>query len=101
MIADYNRLVRILHHAVNGVGLGHLVRLSWLARAIERDFPQAVQMMVTSSAHGRCYFAGESVLIPCDLLDRAGHEQQFARYAAGFAPDVVVCDTRWPERLFD
>jgi predicted glycosyltransferase len=41
--------MRILYHAINGSGLGHLTRLSAIALAVQQEAPDVHQLMATSA----------------------------------------------------
>jgi predicted glycosyltransferase len=100
--------MRILYHAVNGTGLGHLMRTTAVAAHVRRLSPETEQLIVTNasfSAHAR--HAGiPTVNLPPDdsgpfaALDRrlktVGHElseRMIEAIAREYAPDAVVFDT--------
>lgn len=91
--------MRILFHAINGFGTGHVVRLSHIANAIKARNSGDVLHMVTSCKAASAYFESCCECIPCDLASPAEHGEQVRRVVDEFYPDVVVFDTRWPKSL--
>jgi predicted glycosyltransferase len=106
--------VRIFYHAINGSGLGHLMRLSAVAEAVSRSAPDVHQLIATSAnyeAHLR------RLNIPAVILpaDDSGPQTEPARrrrtVSAEFAgrilwhlvreydPDVLVFDTHASSRI--
>lgn len=92
-------MTRILFHAVNGVGLGHVARLAWIARALQAAHPSARCRVITTSAHAERYFGAPCERIPCDLLEPEAHGALLGRHLEAWRPEIVVCDTRWPKEL--
>jgi len=93
---------RILFHAINGNGLGHVVRLSVIAQALKDRADVAF--------HSTCKFAdqywpGRIFSLHQRLDDRfeLSPEQRnllgFQVALNSFSPDVVVCDTHWPRAI--
>ena len=44
--------MRILYHAINGAGLGHLMRLSAIATAVRAQAPHVHQLIATNAPMG-------------------------------------------------
>ncbi len=88
--------VKILFHAVNGVGLGHVARLSWVARYLRAVSPKLSCAAVSSSPLARQWFAPPCDHVPCDLLEPDAHVEGVRAVVERIDPDVVVFDTRWP-----
>jgi predicted glycosyltransferase len=57
--------MRILYHAIDGIGLGHLMRLSAIAAAVRRRAPDVHQLIVTSANYPPHF---RSVKIPVLIL---------------------------------
>lgn len=98
------RMKRILFHAINGNGLGHLVRLSVLAHSLQ----DRAEVAIFSS----CPFAGEywpgQLFSVSDRLDDRFELSSEQRNRLGFhlalnkfVPDVIVFDTHWPHTMMD
>lgn len=86
--------MRILFYAINGVGLGHAARLSVLQREIQSH--RAVDCLFFSNSrhvHGLFNCPGEIVSASGKVLDG------FIETVETFLPDIVVCDTYWPETI--
>jgi hypothetical protein len=95
---------RILFHAINGSGLGHVVRLSVIARTLQDHADVA---FFSSSHFADQYWPGKIFTTPERLDDRfeLNSEQRnrlgFLMAVNKFSPDVVVFDTHWPHTLID
>jgi radical SAM protein with 4Fe4S-binding SPASM domain len=102
--------MRIAFHAINGVGLGHLVRATCLAR----ELPSAAILVVTNAAD--VSLLARSGIDHVQLPPRSGEphadpdraltalpepleEAVLAATFAAFAPDLVVFDTHAPLRV--
>jgi predicted glycosyltransferase len=98
-MGPYHTNVRILFHAVNGVGLGHVARLSWIARAVRIARP-AVSCAAVSSCHlASSWFPAPCEVVPCDLLEPEAHRDAIRDAVRRIRPDVLVFDTRWPPAI--
>jgi hypothetical protein len=93
------RPTRVLFHAINGRGVGHVVRLSVIATGI-RD--AAETGLYASGAAAERFWPGP-VLRESERLDARFELGEEQRKLLGlhlavnrFAPDVVVFDTHWP-----
>jgi predicted glycosyltransferase len=99
------RPLRALFYAVNGLGLGHVVRLLAIARKLRRRAPDVEVLFVTSSeADGVIYREGFAALkVPSkNIRDEAGiRKKTYQRLVqtvvwnavSSFDPDVLVVDT--------
>jgi peptidoglycan/xylan/chitin deacetylase (PgdA/CDA1 family) len=93
---------RILFYAINGNGLGHVVRLSVIAHAIKDHADIA---FYSTSRFADQYCPGRIFTIDDRLDDRfeLNPEQRtllgFHLALNKFSPDVVVCDTHWPHTI--
>ena len=96
---------RILFHAINGNGLGHVVRLSVIARSLQ-DHDGDVAFFSTCPFANQ-YWPGKIFTVPDRLDDRfeLNSEQRnrlgFHLALNKFSPDVVVFDTHWPHTIID
>ena len=90
---------RILFHAINGNGLGHVVRLSVIARSLQNHADVA---FFSTCPFANQYWPGELFAVDNRLDDRfeLSPEQRnllgFHLALNKFLPDVVVFDTHWP-----
>jgi len=96
------RTKRILFHAINGNGLGHVVRLSVIASALQ---DRAEIAFFSPCAFANRYWPGK-IFGVSDRLDERFEltpEQRnvLALHLAlkKFSPDVVVFDTHWPHSV--
>src|SRR5262245_16142856 len=89
--------MRILFYAVNKVGLGHAVRLSILQKIIQTR-RIADCFLFTDSDHVDDLFSCPSYSVPANGPRRFDQILRgFERALDTFQPDVVVCDTYWPQ----
>jgi hypothetical protein len=93
--------VRVLLYAINGVGLGHVARLSVLADRLRELEPAVEISFYSNSPFARQLLGadGDTVILPEDLAptDRATMAYEgFEAALDTYRPDVVVCDTHWP-----
>jgi hypothetical protein len=93
------RTKRILFHAINGKGLGHVVRLSVIASALQN---RAEIAFFSTCAFANQYWPGK-IFGVSDRLDERFElslEQRnllaFHLALKKFSPDIVVFDTHWP-----
>ena len=90
---------RVLFHAINGNGLGHLVRLSLIAGALGDDADAA---FFSTCRVAKRYWPGRLFGVDDRLDERfglqPGRRNLLAFHLAmnRFSPDVVVFDTHWP-----
>jgi hypothetical protein len=97
--AHRRRPLRVLFHAINGVGLGHVMRLSLIAGALGEGAETAI---FTSCPVARRFWPGRLFGIDPRLDDRFALEPArrgllaFHLAVNRFAPDLVVFDTHWP-----
>lgn len=95
---------RILFHAINGNGLGHVVRLSVIARSLQE---QADIAFFSTCPFANQYWPGKIFTVHDRLDDRfeLNSEQRnrlgFHLALNKFSPDVVVFDTHWPHSIID
>jgi len=106
--------VRIFYHAIDGTGLGHLMRLSAIAAAVRSQAPHVHQLIATNAVHdahlGRLDIP--FLVLPRDdsgpMLDLARKARTISTDLAGrmllhavreYDPDVVVFDTHAPPRV--
>ena len=93
---------RILFYAINGNGLGHVVRLSIIAHAL---MDHANIAFYSPCRFADRYWSGRLFTVDTRLDDRfeLNHEQRnqlgFHLALNKFSPDIVVCDTFWPETI--
>lgn len=93
---------RILFYAVNGKGLGHVVRLSIIAHTLT---DHANIAFYSPCRFADRYWPGRLFTVDARLDDRfeLNHEQRnllgFHLALNKFSPDIVVCDTFWPETI--
>jgi hypothetical protein len=106
--------VRVAFHAINGVGLGHLVRATCIAREVRVVAPGA-QVLVLTNARETAVLEREGldfIRFPARLAEPHADptrvetalpdDEEHAAFEAAlgaFAPDVVVFDTHAPPRL--
>lgn len=106
--------MRILFHAINGTGLGHLMRLSAVAEAVRERAPQAHQLIATNASyesHLRRLRIPAVVLPFDDAAPQLEPDRRRASVSAElggrllghvvreYDPDVVVFDTHAPRRV--
>lgn len=100
--ANTHRPKRILFYAINGNGLGHVVRLSVIARALK---DQADIAFYSTCRFADQYWPGRIFAVHDRLDDRfeLTPEQRnllgFYLALNRFLPDVLVCDTHWPKAI--
>jgi hypothetical protein len=93
---------RILFHAINGNGLGHVVRLCVIANALKEYADVA---FFSNSRFAGQYWPGRVYSVDDRLDDRfeLNPEQRnllgFHLALNKFSPEVVVCDTHWPQEM--
>ncbi|WP_157100525.1 hypothetical protein [Rhodoplanes sp. Z2-YC6860] len=93
---------RVLFHAINGNGLGHVVRLSIIAQALSGHADVA---FYSPCRFADRYWPGRLFTVDARLDDRfeLNHAQRnllaFHLALNRFSPDIVVCDTFWPETI--
>jgi UDP-N-acetylglucosamine--N-acetylmuramyl-(pentapeptide) pyrophosphoryl-undecaprenol N-acetylglucosamine transferase len=94
---------RILFYAINGVGLGHVARLSVIANAIGRAHPDLELCFHSNSPAAGSFFDCPGTIAQAVTesapLQYLLTSQAFERAVAEHAPDLVVCDTHWPDKL--
>jgi UDP-N-acetylglucosamine--N-acetylmuramyl-(pentapeptide) pyrophosphoryl-undecaprenol N-acetylglucosamine transferase len=94
---------RILFYAINGVGLGHVARLSVVANAIGRAHPDLDLCFHSNSPAAGSFFDCPGTIDLAAASSPASQyaltSQAFERAVAEHAPDLIVCDTHWPEKL--
>lgn len=106
--------MRVAFHAINGVGLGHLVRATCIAREVRVVAPGA-QVLVLTNARETAVLEREGldfIRFPARLAEPHADptrvetalpdDEEHAAFEAAlgaFAPDVVVFDTHAPPRL--
>jgi hypothetical protein len=91
--------MKILFHAINGFGLGHVVRLSVISEGLNGSPNLTAQQMISPSPSASEYFTGPCRRVPCDLADPVRHDEHVLAYVNEFEPDAMIFDTRWPEKL--
>ncbi len=95
---------QILFHAINGNGLGHVVRLSVIARAMQNHAEIA---FFSTCPFANQYWPGKIFTVDDRLDDRfeLSPEQRnllgFHLALNKFLPDVVVFDTHWPQPIIE
>jgi hypothetical protein len=96
------RARRILFHAINGNGLGHVVRLSLIARTLQIHAEVA---FFSTCPFANRYWPGMMFAVH-DRLDERFELSSEQRSLLGlhlalnkFMPDVVVFDTHWPPSI--
>jgi hypothetical protein len=90
---------KILFHAINGTGLGHVVRLAWIAQALRASGQPFQCAVVSTSSHAQTYFRTRCHDVACDLRLPATHAEQVWGQVRRSRPAAVVFDTRWPDGL--
>jgi len=90
-------LVRVLIHAANGVGLGHVARMSIFAEALRDRLGARLSLSYFSTCSNAREFLGDSGRV---LWCKSPAEPQaLAAYAECIElvkPDILICDTWWP-----
>jgi hypothetical protein len=100
--ADGTRPRRVLFHAINGAGLGHVVRLSIIARALNGEAEIAFFSTCRFANHfwpGRLFGVDERIDGRFELAPEQRNLLGFHLALNKFKPDVVVCDTHWPRAV--
>lgn len=92
---------RVLFYAINGIGLGHVVRLAQIASEL---VDQAHIACYSNSPAAAEYWPGDVYRVDDDRslppTSRAARVLRgFYAALARFEPDIVVCDTHWPRPL--
>ncbi len=101
-IVNTHKPERILFYAINGNGLGHVVRLSVIACALK---DQADIAFYSTCRFADRYWQGRIFTVDDRLDDRfeLSPEQRnllgFHLALNKFSPDVIVCDTHWPQAI--
>jgi hypothetical protein len=96
------RAKRVLFHAINGNGVGHVVRLSVIARTLQTHAEVA---FFSTCPFANRYWSGRLFAVHNRLDERFGlsAEQRnllgFHLALNKFMPDVVVFDTHWPDSI--
>ena len=102
LTTNLQRPKRILFHAINGNGLGHVVRLSIIAQAL---MGHADIAFYSPCRFADRYWPGRLFSVDTRLDDRFELNQEqrnllgFHLALNKFSPDIVVCDTFWPETI--
>ncbi len=96
-----NELIRILFYAINGVGLGHVARLSVISKYITDTFQNSKINFYSNSPFASDFFGcqGDTLFIPneVELSERKKLIlSSFNEAAERYQPHIVVCDTYWP-----
>jgi predicted glycosyltransferase len=91
-------------HAINGVGLGHVVRLSLVADALKNLARNVSVRYISNSKAGPNFFSCPGLFAPDDpTRDRQWRVDRqlnsFLLAVLRFKPNIVVCDTHWPHPL--
>jgi hypothetical protein len=100
--ADGTRPRRVLFHAINGAGLGHVVRLSIIAKALNGGAEIAFFSTCRFADHfwpGRLFGVDERIDGRFELAPEQRNLLGFHLALNKFKPDVVVCDTHWPKAV--
>jgi UDP-N-acetylglucosamine--N-acetylmuramyl-(pentapeptide) pyrophosphoryl-undecaprenol N-acetylglucosamine transferase len=84
--------VKILFYAVNGIGLGHVARLSVIERYIGEHYPHVHCVYHSNSPHAASFFSCSGA-----YGDDRQHCRALIDAVLRMEPDVVVCDSLWPE----
>ena len=92
---------RILFYAINGIGLGHVVRLATVARVLTG---RATLACYSNSPAAQDYWPGQVFRVDDDPslepeVRGARILQGFYSSLARFDPQVIVCDTHWPRPI--
>jgi len=93
--------MRVLLYAINGVGLGHVVRLSVFADRLRVLNPDTEMCFYSNSKFATQLLGptGDTVLLPEHLSppQRARIAYHgFERAVAKYKPEMVICDKHWP-----
>jgi hypothetical protein len=97
--ADGTRPRRVLFHAINGAGLGHVVRLSIIAQALNGEAEIAFFSTCRFANRywpGRLFGVDDRIDGRFELAPEQRNLLSFHLALNKFQPDVVVCDTHWP-----
>jgi predicted glycosyltransferase len=92
----------ILLYAIDGVGLGHVVRLAQFEQILTTIHPEHRLFFYSNSAKARHFFRSPGIVIDDDPIlswrDRVSRILGgFERVVKDFRPDVILCDTHWPK----
>ncbi len=93
---------RILFHAINGAGLGHVVRLSVIAQALNGEAEIAFFSTCRFADRywpGRLFGVDDRIDGRFELAPEQRNLLGFHLALNKFSPDVVVCDTHWPKKI--
>lgn len=106
--------MRILFYAINGIGIGHLVRCLILAKEIVKRNPDTKVLFVTNSPFTELIRNGgfEFVQLPLNkkdpiarfntgqkLIDAENYNSIFKKVVGNYNPDVMVWDNRVEEEI--
>ena len=100
--ADGTRPRRVLFHAINGAGLGHVVRLSIIAQALNGEAEIAFFSTCRFANRywpGKLFGVDERIDGRFELAPEQRNLLGFHLALNKFNPDVVVCDTHWPKAV--
>ena len=92
----------ILFYAINGIGLGHVVRLSCVARMVGIRHPAVRRFFYSNSPQADAYFDCVGIKIRDSLADPLSLRRErimtgLSQAKAAIRPNVMVCDTHWPK----
>jgi predicted glycosyltransferase len=92
--------MRILYHAINGSGLGHLTRLGAIAAAVRQEAPEVHQLVATSANYPHLL---EQLSTPYIVLPRDATGPQLAadRRLRSVSADVAIRILRETVRAYD
>jgi predicted glycosyltransferase len=108
--------MRILYHAINGSGLGHLTRLSAIALAVQQEAPDVHQLMATSENYPLLLkrLRMPSIVLPQDDNDPVLNLDRRLRMISAklatrilsdtvrnYDPRILVFDTHAPRSLVE
>lgn len=92
--------MRVLLYAINHIGLGHVVRLSVIQRFLSRRHI-AECYFFSESRHAGAFFSCPGILVDGENVAASGrsrlNEAGLRRAIDEVRPDILVCDTYWPE----
>lgn len=96
-----NKSKRILFYAINGVGLGHVARLSVIAKSIIRSLGDLKIFFYSNSPYAYDFFEceGDTFFIPNEVELNQRKSLILSSFNVAvqkYQPNIVICDTYWP-----
>lgn len=93
--------MRLLFYAINGVGLGHVSRLSVLATHLHNRHKNIRMSFYSNSVAAEKIFPmkGDTIVLPDNIPPQQRARVAYSGFKSAveaYQPQIIVCDTHWP-----